>query len=235
MKESDESKHIKIVVADESPIVLEGLSHLINTQNDLELIGKFSYKDEIIKNIEEFSPDLIILDIDFRNFDSIDLILSLKKIYTHLKAIIFTNNISDERVISAIKAGVEGYLLKKVPVEKILQAIRAVHNGEPSLHPEIASKLMKQTRSNYEELTKREFEILHLVAKGYSNKKIAFELYISERTVKFHISSIFFKLDVSNRTEAVTSAINKGLINVYHTASARRPGPSASANRAPAF
>lgn len=208
------TQNIKLIIADECPIILEGLSSIINSEEDLDIVGRAQNEREIKKNIDSYRPNILILDIDFANFDSIELILKLKRTYSYLKVIIFTNNISDERVISAIKAGVEGYLLKKAATEKILQAIRAVHNGEPTLHPEIASKLMKKTRSSYEDLTKREFEILHLIAKGYSNKKIANKLFISERTVKFHISSIFFKLEVSNRTEAVTSAVNRGLISL---------------------
>lgn len=207
-------KVIKIAIADTCPVILEGLSSVINSQSDFEINGKLENEKDIINHFKIHRTNVLILDLDFPKFDIIKLIHNLKKNHPEVKIIIFTNNTSEERVISAIKAGVDGYILKKVKVDKIIHAIRAVDNGEPSLHPEIASKLMNKTRAKYEELTKREYQILRLMARGYSNKKIAYELFISERTVKFHISSIFFKLDVSNRTEAVTNALNKGLIDI---------------------
>ncbi|NIO13582.1 MAG: response regulator, partial [Xanthomonadales bacterium] len=159
-------------------------------------------------------PDVVLLDLEMPEMDGVEVLHRLRHESREVRVIIFTAFDTDERIMAAVQAGVQGYLLKGAPREELFRAVRVVHAGGSTLQPVIASKLMRQVSEDFEPLTPRELEVLSLVAQGLQNKEIAAELTITERTVKFYVSSILGKLRAGNRTEAVAIAAQKGLINL---------------------
>ena len=168
--------------------------------------------------IQELNPDLILLDLEMPEMDGVETLQILRADNPDVRVIVFTAFDTDERILTAVQAGAQGYLLKGVPRQDLFNAIRVVHNGGSLLQPIIASKLLRQVSQEpeppVETLTPRELEVLELLAQGLQNKEIAAELVISERTVKFHVSAILNKLGAGNRTEAVAVAAQRGLIKL---------------------
>ncbi len=205
---------IRILVGDDHPIIREGLIKILSAQEDFEVIGEASTGTEVIKNVSELKPDILLLDLEMPGMKGIEVIKRLHEMGSNVRVIVFTAFDTDERIVATVKAGAHGYLLKGAPREEILQAVRIVHKGGSSLEPFVASKLMRQVSQGVDQMTPRELEVLGLLSKGITNKEIAKILFISERTVKFHTSSIFTKLNAESRTEAVTIAAKKGLITL---------------------
>jgi DNA-binding NarL/FixJ family response regulator len=209
---------IHIVVVDDHPIVRDGLVAVLSTQPDFEVVGEASSGPEAIQCVGESRPDVILLDLEMPDMDGVETLQRLRDIDPAVRVIVFTAFDTDERIVKAVQAGAQGYLLKGVPRDEIFNAIRVVHAGGALLQPVIASKLLRQvTRDAQPEpdpLTERELEVLRLMAQGQMNKEIAAALVISERTVKFHVSAILGKLGAGNRTEAVTLAAQQGLIEL---------------------
>jgi NarL family two-component system response regulator LiaR len=209
---------IHIVVVDDHPIVRDGLVAVLSTQPDFEVVGEASSGPEAIQCVSASRPDVILLDLEMPDMDGVETLQRLREIDPALRVIVFTAFDTDERIVKAVRAGAQGYLLKGVPRDEIFNAIRVVHAGGALLQPVIASKLLRQvTRDAQPEpdlLTERELDVLRLMAQGQMNKEIAAALVISERTVKFHVSAILSKLGAGNRTEAVTLAAQQGLIEL---------------------
>ena len=205
---------ITIFVADDHPIVKEGLITILNTQQDFKIVGEATDGSEVVDAVKESQPDILILDLEMPGMDGIEIISELNKSGLKTKAIIFTAYKTDDRIFSAFELGAKGYLLKGSPKEEIFGAIRNVNNGGTSVHPDVTDKLVNSVSKKLEKLTPRELEVMKSLSKGLTNKEIAYELYISERTVKFHISSIFGKLGAETRTEALSIAIQKGLLSI---------------------
>jgi DNA-binding NarL/FixJ family response regulator len=209
---------IHIVVVDDHPIVRDGLVAVLSTQPDFEVVGEASSGPEAIQCVGASRPDVILLDLEMPDMDGVETLQRLRDIDPAVRVIVFTAFDTDERIVKAVQAGAQGYLLKGVPRDEIFNAIRVVHAGGALLQPVIASKLLRQvTRDAQPEpdpLTERELEVLRLMAQGQMNKEIAAALVISERTVKFHVSAILSKLGAGNRTEAVTLAAQQGLIEL---------------------
>ncbi len=230
---------IRILLADDHPIVREGLRAVLETQPDFEVIGtpeQAASGDEALRLALELQPDILLLDLEMPVMDGVETIRRLRphmRMDSHkgdglrLRIIVFTAFDSDERIIAALEAGANGYLLKGAPREDIFNAIRVTMQGGSLLQPVIASKLLSHMGQHsvlstvarhsmpYETLTERELEVLALLAQGMPNKEIAAHLTISERTAKFHVSSIMGKLGATNRTEAVSLAAQKGLITLH--------------------
>ncbi len=207
-------KKIRILLADDHPIVREGLRTILETQKDFKIVDVVAQGDKVVNRVEKSNPDILLLDIEMPEMDGVEIIKRLKKSDSTTKVIVFTAYNTDERIISAVKAGAKGYLLKGAPREEIFDAVRTVYRGGSSLQSDVVSKLMKQVSDDYGHMTPRELDVLHLLSKGLSNKEIAGKLFITERTVKFHISSILQKLNAESRTEAVTKAAHRGIISL---------------------
>ena len=219
---------IRIVLADDHPIVREGLHTLLETQPDFEVIAECANGEEALRTTAQLHPDILLLDLEMPVMDGVETTRQLYQLPQRPRVIIFTAFDDDERIIHALQAGADGYLLKEVPRDEIFKAIRITMDGGSMLQPLVASKLLQhvgrqQKIANIgmsgpgvqvEELTDRELEVLTLLAKGMPNKEIAAQLIISERTAKFHVNSIMGKLGATNRTEAVVMAAQRGLIKL---------------------
>jgi DNA-binding NarL/FixJ family response regulator len=208
---------IRILIADDHPIVREGLSAVLETQPDFEIVGQAASGAQAVERAALLHPDVTLLDLELPELDGVAALRAIRAADPGARVIIFTAFDTDERILSAVQAGAQGYLLKGAPRDELFQAIRVVHGGGSLLQPVVAARLLRQV-SNVpalpEPLTERELEVLRLLARGRQNKEIAGELVISERTVKFHVSAILAKLGVGNRTEAVSKAAQLGLVEL---------------------
>jgi NarL family two-component system response regulator LiaR len=227
---------IRILLADDHPIVREGLRAVLETQADFQVVAEAARGDEALRLALALQPDILLLDLEMPILDGVETIRRLRQQQPAARIIVFTAFDNDERIIHAVQAGANGYLLKGAPREEIFKAIRITMEGGSLLQPVVASKLLRhmghqppvtgsqssfsqhlttQRVPPYEALTERELEVLNLLAQGMPNKEIAAQLVISERTAKFHVSSIMGKLGATNRTEAVSLAAQKGLITLH--------------------
>jgi two-component system, NarL family, response regulator LiaR len=213
---------IRIVVADDHSVVREGTRTLLERQEDMEVVGEASDGEEALKIIEEKKPDVAILDISMPKLSGIEVTRQIKPRMPSLAILILSAYDNDEYIFALLEAGAAGYLLKDVPGSEIVEAVRSVYAGESVLHPSIARKVIQRaitgTAKSIEgkseiELSEREKEVLKLAAKGLNNKDIADSLCISIRTVQGHINSIFRKLGVGSRTEAVFQSVKRGWIS----------------------
>ncbi len=208
------SEKIKIFVADDHPIVREGLVAVLETQADFEIVGEAADGQQVIEKVLETEADILFLDLAMPHKDGVQVIEFLQQHNSPIKVIIFTVFDTDERIITAIKAGAKGYLLKGASRQEIFNAVRVVSQGGSLLQPAIASKVFQHISQEVAALSPREMEVLKLLSRGLKNSTVAQELFISERTVKFHVSAILSKLGVKNRTEAVQLAVKRGLIDL---------------------
>lgn len=211
---------IKILIADDHPVVREGLSAMLSKEQDVEVVGEAENGVEAVNKAKELQPDIIFMDLRMPELDGVEAMRQIRAQNPDIKIIVLTTYDNDESIFKGIEAGAKAYLLKDAPREELLKAIRAVHRGESLIQPAVAGKVLdrfaelsRQAQAP-EMLSERELDVLKLMAKGAANKQIAAELFISESTVKSHIASIFQKLDVNDRTEAVTQAIRKGIIRL---------------------
>ncbi len=209
---------IRVLLIDDHPIVRDGLVAVLSTQPDFEVVGEAADGRQVVEQALAFQPDVILLDLEMPEVDGVQALEQLRKLGQSVRAVVFTAFDTDERILSALRAGAKGYLLKGAPREELFNAVRVVHAGGSLLQPVVASRLLERFSEAVplmaapEQLTPRELEVLAWVAQGHPNKEIAERLSISQRTVKFHVSSIMGKLGAANRTEAVALAVQHGLI-----------------------
>jgi len=213
------SNPIRILVVDDHPIVRDGLVAILSTQPDFEIVGEAANGEEAVERARLLHPNLMLVDLEMPDMDGVQVIRRLRETMPHLRVLVFTAFDTDERILSAVRAGAQGYLLKGVPREDLFRAIRVINEGGSLLQPVVASKLLRHMSDENapappEALTDREREVLALLALGATNKEIAARLVISERTAKFHVSSILSKLGAGNRTEAVSIAAQQGLVDL---------------------
>jgi DNA-binding NarL/FixJ family response regulator len=211
---------IKVMIADDHPVVREGLSAMLNKEPDIQVVGEAENGAEAIKKASEFQPEIVLMDLRMPEVDGVEAMRRIRAEHPDMKFIVLTTFDNDEYIFKGIEAGARAYLLKDAPREELFKAIRAVHKGESLIQPAVAgrvldrfSELSRQVQVP-DALSERELEVLELMAKGAVNKLIAASLSIGESTVKTHIQAIFQKLGVSDRTEAVTQAIKKGIIRI---------------------
>jgi DNA-binding NarL/FixJ family response regulator len=220
MNGDEMDEKIAILIVDDHPIVRDGLEAILGTQPDFQVSGAAASGEEALSLFEGQRPDVVLLDLEMPGMDGVEVIRKLRKKNPGVRIVVFTAFDTDERILSAVQAGAKGYLLKGVPRSELFEAIRVVHQGGSLLQPVVASRLLNQIAAPdseaapVEELTPREKDVLLLLAQGQQNKEIAAELVITERTVKFHISSILAKLGAGNRTEAVRIAVQQGLVEL---------------------
>ncbi len=216
-----EPQNIRILIADDHAIVREGLRTLITAKPGLELVGEAADGEEAVVLARSLAPDVILLDMIMPRKDGLEAIRAIKAENPQARILVLTSFSDDDKVFAAIKAGALGYLLKDSSPQQLLQAIRDVHQGQPTLHPTVALKLIRELNQpsglplSEEPLSERELETLRLVAQGLANQEIADKLSISERTVGKHVSNILDKLHLANRTQAALYALRRGLADLH--------------------
>ncbi len=211
---------IKVLITDDHPVVREGLSAMLNKEPDIQVVGEAENGTEAIDKAKELQPDVVLMDLRMPEVDGVEAMRQIRAADPGIKFIVLTTYDNDEYIFKGIEAGARAYLLKDAPREELFKAIRAVYKGESLIEPAVAGKVLdrfaelsRQAQAP-ERLSERELEVLKLMSKGAANKEIAAGLCISESTVKTHIQTIFQKLGVGDRTEAVTEAIKKGIIHL---------------------
>jgi two-component system NarL family response regulator len=210
--DSKRKECIRILIADDHSVVREGLVSLVKRKVDMTVVAEASNGREAVDRWKEHRPDVALLDLRMPELDGVGAIKEIREVDPNAHILVLTTFDGDEDIYRAIKAGAKGYLLKDTAREALMDSIRKVHSGETCIPPSLAAKLAE--RVSGEALSAREIEVLQRIAAGKSNKEIGAELFISEGTVKTHVKSIFSKLDVVSRTEAVATATRRGLIQL---------------------
>jgi len=216
-------KKVRILLVEDHVVVREGTKKLLESQPDLEVVGEAGDGEEAIELTKQLHPEVVIMDITMPKLSGIEATKQIKALYPGTAVLVLTGYDYDEYVFALIEAGAAGYLLKEASGDELVDAIRSVKAGEPALHPRIMRKILEHLRASTEEqaeavtaelLSEREMEVLGLAAKGMSNAQIAEALFVSVRTVQAHLRSIFNKLGVGSRSEAIVYALKKGWLNL---------------------
>ncbi|WP_329252135.1 response regulator transcription factor [Actinoallomurus sp. NBC_01490] len=204
---------IRLLIADDHPVVRDGLSSMFAREPGFEVVGEAGDGAEAVRLAEELRPDVILMDLRMPGMDGVTAIAELARRGTAARVLVLTTYDTDSHVLPAIEAGATGYLLKDAPRSELLRAVSAAAHGEAVLSPSVASRLMNRVRTpGSGPLSRREVEVLELVAAGCTNRQAAARLFITEATVKTHLLHIYDKLDVSDRAAAVAEAYNRGLL-----------------------
>ena len=206
------STPIRIFSVDDHPLLREGIAALVNNQPDMSLIGEATTGAEAIQLFKQLRPDVTLLDLRLPDMSGIDTLIAIRSEFPDARIIMLTTFEGDVEILRSLQAGARGYLLKNMPPAELLDVIRQVHAGRKRIPPEIASQLAEHMSD--ETLTEREVEVLRAVAGGNKNRDIAKKLFISEETVKVHIKHIMDKLGAADRTQAVTIAVRRGIIQL---------------------
>ena len=206
---------IRLLIADDHFVVRAGLRDVLSSQPDFEIVGEATNGVEAVALADRLKPDVLLTDLSMPQMDGVTAIGRIKAEHREIQILVLTSYDSDSDVLPAIEAGAIGYLLKDAPREELYSAIRAAAEGKPLLTSTVAARLMERMRGPaVEALSSREIDVLKLVARGANNKEIANQLYITQATVKSHLIRIYGKLDVSDRTAAVTKALELGILRL---------------------
>lgn len=212
---------VKIMITDDHSMIREGLKNLLELDGDIEVIAEAVDGEDCLAKLEHYRPDVLLLDINMPKKNGLEVLKTLKASRSKIKVLVLTVHNETEYLMKAVDIGINGYVLKDSESSELKKAIFAIANGEtyiqPSLIPALNSKMIEKNEDELkiDNLTKRELEVLKLLAVGMYNKEVAEKLDISERTVKNHVSNIFKKLEVTDRTQAAVFAIRNNLINLY--------------------
>ena len=206
------SSNIRIMVIDDQAVVRQGFVALINTVPDMEVIAEGINGQQAIDLYEQHTPDITLIDLRMPVVGGVEAISAIRNKFPDARLIVLTTYDGDEDIYRSLQAGAKGYLLKDVFFEELEAAIRTVHAGSRHIPAAIATRLAERMASS--DLTGREMEVLELIVRGQSNKEIGASLSISEATVKSHINNILSKLGVTDRTQAVTTALQRGLVHL---------------------
>lgn len=213
-------KTIRLLIVDDHPVVREGLQGMLNREPGLDVVGDAADGIEAVEKARALQPDVILLDLMMPRKDGLAALDEIKRDNPDVRVLILTSFAEDDKIFPAIKAGAQGYLLKDSSPEMLVQAIRDVYQGESSLHPTIAHKVIQELNHptdlapTEDPLTVRELEVLQFVAQGLPNREIGEALCISEATVRVHVRNILGKLHLVNRTQAALYALQEGLVNL---------------------
>jgi two-component system NarL family response regulator len=201
---------IRVMIVDDHPIVREGIAAIIERREDMTVVAEVGNGKEAVDLCRSAKPDIVLMDLRMPVMDGVTATTLISQEYPLAKVIVLTTYDGDEDIYQGLRAGAKGYLLKDGPREALLEAIRAVHSGQSRIPPEIAAKLAERIKRP--ELTPRELEVLQEMAAGKSNQEIGRALYITEGTVKAHVNGILTKMGVNDRTQAVTLALERGIV-----------------------
>src|SRR6266542_1167196 len=213
------SEKIRVLIADDHAVVRQGLRAFLEAQSDIEVVGEAGDGDEAVRLAGALRPDVLLMDVVMPQADGIEAIRQIRATDVPAKVIVLTSFADDQKVFAAVRAGAAGYLLKDVRPDELGEAIRTVVRDEALLNPRVAATLMQEfahqaRRPASDALTEREMDVLRLLARGRSNKEIALELGVAEKTVKTHVSSILSKLQLADRTQAALYAVREKLFEI---------------------
>lgn len=210
---------IRVLIADDHAVVRQGLRAFLEAQNDIEVVGEANDGSEAVRLADALRPDVLVMDVVMPKVDGIEAIRRIRTAGVPAKVIVLTSFADDQKVFAAVRAGAAGYLLKDIRPDELGEAIRTVMRDEALLNPRVAATLMQefahQARTPASDaLTLREMDVIRLLARGRSNKEIALELGVAEKTVKTHVSSILSKLQLADRTQAALYAVRERLVEI---------------------
>lgn len=209
---TDSSERIRILIVDDHPLLREGVVSLVEKQADMLIVAEASNGKEAFQLFQQHIPDITLMDLRLPGMDGIDAMTSILAEFPDAKIIVLTTFSGDAQILRALKAGARGYLLKDLLRKELLEAIRTVQAGRKRVPAEIAAQLAEHASDST--LTRREIEVLQLIASGNPNKLVADKLSVTEDTIKMHVKSILSKLGANDRTHAVTIAVKRGILNL---------------------
>jgi DNA-binding NarL/FixJ family response regulator len=208
---------IRVLIADDQPVVRQGLRTFLELHDDIEVVGEAEDGERALEAVAALAPDVVLMDLVMPRLDGIAAIERLRALGSTARIIVLTSFLDEDKVLPAVRAGAAGYLLKDVEPAELVRAIRTVDGGEALLHPAVAARVLRELADDgervrrHELLTPREREVLALLARGRANKAIAFQLGVAEKTVKTHVGNILGKLGLSDRTQAALYAVREGM------------------------
>ncbi len=204
---------LRLLLVDDHELVRAGLRTFLELQSDMEVVGEAATAERALALVGSVAPDIVLMDLMLPGMSGVEAVRRLQRDHPDVKVVVLTSYAGQESVLAAVRAGVAGYLLKDVGPTELADALRAAHAGQARLHPRVAATVMQSVVDTARDvLTPREHEVLRLVARGLSNRLIARELALSEKTVKTHVSAVLAKLGVLDRTQAALYAVRAGLV-----------------------
>lgn len=203
---------IQVLIADDHVMVAQGLTALLESQPDIRVIGRASNGQEALELFRQHQPDIVLMDLRMPQMGGVEATSAIRTQFPQARIIVLTTYDGDEDIYRGLRAGAKGYVLKDAEAQELLSAIRAVHAGQQYIPPTVGAKLA--LRMGIPELSARELEVLNLMARGKNNQEISAKLSISESTVKFHTKNIMSKLGASDRSQAIITALKRGVINI---------------------